>query len=111
MIAAFRSELFSAATTIAFTGRNDDRDLPLGICFFIDVDDHVYGDRICNNALAGAIINILVVQTLIVVDLLIPCLHKKVHAQFVYTNSMVTCVKYKYLYIAICILCSYVLYI
>jgi len=78
IIAAFRAELFSTAFV---TG---DRDLPIGICFYVDFDDDdgdpvFYGDRVCNNAIAGAIMSILFAMAFMIVDLQIPC-----------TTSMVT---------------------
>ena len=72
-MAAFRTELFSAEfvdfVLPGFTGRG----LPLAICFYLDEGDDIYGDRICNNALAGAIITILVCMVLMMIDLQIPC--------------------------------------
>ena len=53
VISAFRTELFSATTIILFPLPSTDRHLPLGVCFYEDSDDNVYGDRICNNAMAG----------------------------------------------------------
>jgi len=73
IIAAFRVELFSAALT-ANTG---DRDLPYRICLFIDADDdgdnRFYGDRVCNNAIAGAVMSILFAMGFMIVDLQMPC--------------------------------------
>ena len=81
-------ELFSAEISrvlsfgpFIFNGsRSDigDRDLPLRICFFYDADDEVYGDRICNNAIASAIVSILVATVLLVLDLQLPCLNSMV---------------------------------
>jgi len=72
IIAAYRAELFSAAISLRYD-KGGDRELPLGICFFLDEDNDVYGDRICNNAIACAIVSILVAMALMIVDLQIPC--------------------------------------
>lgn len=93
IIAAFRTELFSAAVTNFGRGIIRDRDLPLGICFFLDEDDDVYGDRICNNAIASAIISILVAMALMIIDLQIPCTNETVcdlyiNQQFKYSDTM-----------------------
>ena len=70
IIAAFRVELFSSAVSFVITA--EDRDLPLGICFYVDASESYYGDRVCNNGLAGAIMSILVTMLLIIVDMLLP---------------------------------------
>ena len=74
IIAAYRAELFSSAVSGVFT-EADDRDLPLGICFYVDedVDPTYYGDRTCNNAIAGAIMSILFAMGFMIVDLQMPC--------------------------------------
>ena len=71
IIAAFRAELFSTAVSLVFIGAGD-RDLPLGICFYVDASESYYGDRVCNNGLAGAIISVLVTIPLMLIDLLLP---------------------------------------
>ncbi|XP_065901965.1 uncharacterized protein [Dysidea avara] len=69
-IAAFRADLFSSL--LDDSGR---RDLPVEICTYSKDDGDYRGDRICNNALANAIVCILVAIALMMVDLLIPCLN------------------------------------
>ena len=76
IIAAFRVELFSASIVDSLNNGAPDRDLPLQLCFFFDEDDDIYGDRICNNALAGSIISILVAMVLFLIDLQVPCVSK-----------------------------------
>ena len=73
VIAAFRVELFSTLDVIFATGVQNDRGLPLGFCYFVDNDDNVYGDRICNNAITASIISVLVAMMLMTVDLIVPC--------------------------------------
>jgi len=53
--------------------RSVDRDLPLGICFHINEDDDLYGDRICNSGMAISIISILVAMALLMMDIQAPC--------------------------------------
>jgi len=72
-IAAIRADLFSSL--INESGR---RDLPVEICIYSKDDGDYRGDRICNNALANAIVSILVAVALMMVDLLIPCLNLSV---------------------------------
>ena len=74
IIAAFRVELFSAYIVDSVTNGSANRDLPLEMCFY--EDDDIYGDRVCNNALAGAIISILVAMVLLLVHIQIPCVSK-----------------------------------
>ena len=96
IIAAFRVELFSAAIVERLSESNitsggaTDRDLPLEFCFYFNEDDDIYGDRICNNALAGSIISILVAMVLLLVDVQVPCVSK----------SASVCAKMCLLYIA-----------
>ena len=71
IIAAYRTELYFARE---FGGR----DQPVGVCTFHDDDDDVYGDRICNNGIASAIISILVAMALMLIDLQIPCTNSTV---------------------------------
>ena len=66
--------LFSASVIARTTGNGDNRELPLDICFFVDDEDDVYGDRICNNAIASAIVSILIAMMLMVLDLYTPCI-------------------------------------
>ena len=56
----------------------ENRHLPLYICYYEESDDDIYGDRICNNALAGAVVSILVAIALLIIDLLIPCISSTV---------------------------------
>ena len=70
--------MFSAVATNNFSRFTGSRDLPLSICLYVDKGDNVYGDRVCNNVLASAIASILVAQTLMVIDLHIPCVTAKV---------------------------------
>ena len=65
--------MFSAYFIQSTTGRGDNRELPLDICLFVDGEDDIYGDRICNNAIAGAIVSILIAMLLMLVDLYTPC--------------------------------------
>jgi len=74
-VAALRADLFSSA--LNESGR---RDLPWEICFYSEDDGDYRGDRICNNALANAIVCILVAISLMMVELLIPCLNSTVSA-------------------------------
>ena len=88
-IAAFRTDLFSSAFNES--GR---RDLPFEICFYSKDDGDYRGDRICTNALANAIVSILVAVALMMVDLLIPCLNSTVGIKYcdynvvLYSNSL-----------------------
>jgi len=70
IIAAFRAELYTAAV-----GPGGGRELPIRICFYFDedVDPTYYGDRTCNNAIAGAIMSILFAMGFMIVDLQMPC--------------------------------------
>ena len=74
VIAAFRTELFSSS----FFPTSDDRDLPLRVCFYEDTDDNIYGDRICNNAMAASVVSILVAIVLLMIDLQVPCVSSTV---------------------------------
>ena len=67
--------MFSAEIVDRLGGNNSsiDRDLPVQLCVYFNEDDDVYGDRICNNALAGSIISILVAMVLFLVDVQVPC--------------------------------------
>ena len=76
VIAAFRTELFSALITPS--GLDGSRDLPLGVCLYEDTDDDIYGDRICNNAMAASVTSILVAIVLLVIDLQVPCVSSTV---------------------------------
>lgn len=78
IIAAYRVELLSALITFTIIGATNDRDLPLGIYLFSDNDDDIFGDHICNNAAASAVISILVAMMLMIIDLHIPCINKTV---------------------------------
>lgn len=69
VISAFRTELY-----FALNGGN--RDLPVLICLYSE--DDIYGDRICNNAVAASVTSILVAIVLLLIDLQIPCLSSKV---------------------------------
>lgn len=77
IIAAYRTELFSTAFTPPVS---DNRELPVQVCLFSEVDDdnNIYGDRICNNGMACAISSILVAMMLMIVDLQIPCTNSTV---------------------------------
>ena len=82
VISAFRTELFSAATFPVFPPPSStDRDLPLGICFYQESDDDIYGDRICNNAMAASVVSILVAIVLLMIDLQVPCVSSTVSEQ------------------------------
>ena len=80
VIAAFRTELFSAATSTTglTTPQPNSRELPLRVCFYEDTDDDIYGDRICNNAMAASITSILVAIVLLLIDLQVPCVSSAV---------------------------------
>jgi len=67
-IAAIRADLFSSLL----------RKEPVEICISSKDDGDYRGDRVCNNALANAIVCILVAVALMMVDLLIPCLNLSV---------------------------------
>ena len=56
------------------------------VCIFFDDEDDVYGDRICNNAIASAIVSILVAMMLMVVDLQIPCTNSTVSSYSVFDS-------------------------
>jgi len=83
-IAAFRTDLFSSVFNES--GR---RDLPFEICFYSKDDGDYRGDRICNNALANAIVSILVAVALMMVDLLIPCLNSSVGINMACSNKLI----------------------
>ena len=83
-IAAFRADLFSSL--LDDSGR---RDLPVEICTYSKDDGDYRGDRICNNALANAIVCILVAIALMMVDLLIPCLNTMVGIKKLVLHSTV----------------------
>ena len=83
VIAAFRTELFSAATSTTglatpLPSFDNSRELPLRVCFYEDTDDDIYGDRICNNAMAASITSILVAIVLLLIDLQVPCVSSAV---------------------------------
>ena len=82
VISAFRTELFSAATfPTSAPSSPGDRDLPLGVCFYQESDDDIYGDRICNNAMAASVVSILVAIVLLMIDLQVPCVSSTVSEQ------------------------------
>ena len=92
VIAAFRTELFSAATsTTGLTTPqlifDNSRELPLRVCFYKDTDDDIYGDRICNNAMAASVISILVAIVLLVIDLQVPCVSSTVSEQCITAHN------------------------
>ena len=58
IISAFRTELFSAELANRLSPLSEDRDLPLAICYYEEPND-IYGDRICNNAIAASVISII----------------------------------------------------
>ena len=70
--------MFSAAT---FLQSPDDRELPLRVCFYENSNDDIYGDRICNNAMAASVISILVAIVLLMIDLQVPCVSSTVSEQ------------------------------
>jgi len=72
-------------------GIGGDRDLPLGICFYFDASESYYGDRVCNNGLAGAIASILVVIPLMLMDLLLPFSNSTVCAYIFLQATFPTC--------------------
>ena len=93
VIAAFRTELFSTAVTGTVTTLNSgpsaasgNRDLPIAICFFTDLEDgdNFYGDRVCNNAIAGAVASILFAMGFMIIDLQMPCTTSTVTYYFTY---------------------------
>ncbi|XP_065895199.1 uncharacterized protein [Dysidea avara] len=76
IIAAFRTELFMARVSFPATG---DRDLPLAICEYFDTDEDpkYYGDRVCNNGIAGAIMSILFAMAFMTAELQAACATSK----------------------------------
>ena len=78
IISAFRTELFSAELANARNPLGEDRELPLAICYYEEADDDIYGDRICNNAMAASVISIIVAVVLLVIDLHVPCVSSTV---------------------------------
>ena len=68
VIVAYHTELYFAQGTQAAD------DQPTDVCNYVDQEDDYYGYRICSNSIAGGIINIFLCVTLLIIDLLIPCL-------------------------------------
>ena len=69
IISAFRTELFSAELANRCNLLSEDRDLPLAICYYEEPDDDIYGDHICNNAMAASVISIIIAIVLLAIDL------------------------------------------
>lgn len=97
---AFRVELFSAELVDLVHNSSVNRDLPLQLCFYINDGDNIYGDRICNNAMGGAILSILVATALLMVEMQVPCVTSNIKVCL--TN--VVAIAYWYV-------CSYIQYI
>ena len=81
---------------ISFSATGD-RDLPLAICEYFDTDEdpEYYGDRVCNNGIAGAIMSILFAMAFMTAELQAACATSKVTYQtiscvHVYGHSAVT---------------------
>ena len=49
-------------------------DLPVEVSLYSEDNGNYRGDRMCNNALANAVVSILVAMVLMLIDLIIPCL-------------------------------------
>jgi len=72
IIVAYHTEIFFASQSSAPQAGDD---LPTEVCQHYDQDgEDYYGYRVCSNSVAGGIINILLCITLLIIDLLIPCL-------------------------------------
>ena len=80
IISAFRTELFSAELANTRNPLSENRDLPLAICYYEEANDDIYGDRICNNAMAASVISIIIAIVLlyILIDLHVPCVSSTV---------------------------------
>ena len=78
IISAFRTELFSAELANRRSPLSEDRDLPLSICYYEEPNDNIYGDRICNNAMAASVISIIIAIVLLAIDLHVPCVSSTV---------------------------------
>ena len=78
IISAFRTELFSAELANTRNPLSENRDLPLDICYYEEANDDIYGDRICNNAMAASVISIIIAIVLLVIDLHVPCVSSTV---------------------------------
>ena len=43
------------------------------MCGYTDDEDDYYGYRVCTNSIAGGVVNVFLCATLLIIDLLIPC--------------------------------------
>ena len=55
---------------------------PYRVCRYYDTDEDYYGYRVCANSIAGGIINVFLCVTLLIVDLLVPCVTPSVSDYF-----------------------------
>lgn len=74
-MAAFRADLF-----LSLLNESGTNDLPVQICLYSEDNGDYRDNRICNNALANAVVSrsILVAMELMMIDLIVPCLTVKV---------------------------------
>ena len=66
---AYHTELYFAG----MTGGEPAEDQPVAVCGYNDPDDDYYGYRVCVNSIAGGVVNVFLCITLLIIDLLIPC--------------------------------------
>lgn len=64
---------------------------PVSVCRYSDPGEIYYGYRVCNNSIAGGVINVFLCVTLLIIDLLIPCVSSGVSSHYV-----------QYIYIYVC---------
>ena len=69
-IAAYHSELYFARS-VPQAAENQ----PAFVCSYNDLDDDIYGYRICSNSIAASVVSVFICIILLIIDLLIPCLN------------------------------------